>query len=267
MILFVFEGKVTEPKVMATLQHLYFPDAANQILCYYGTDTYTLWKDIKEHEANGYEADIFSIVRQRIQKTGDHSLDKYKSYQIESVYLFFDYDPQNRTISAERLNHAVEDMILQFCDPMDKGKIFISYPMLEGLFCLSSIPDSSFNRVCVQLDDCHGFKAWCKCFPFARKPEMLLLNTDRFGNIKETISDERKRDLLEKWNDLVMMTAEKANFICSGVAAYPNDVEAIPQIKIFQHERDDFVIQKSSISVLSASPLFLFDYFHGNGAL
>lgn len=267
MILFVFEGKITEPKVMATLQHLYFPSAVDQLLCYYGTDTYTLWKDIKEHEANGYDADIFSIVKQRIQRTGDHSLDKYNSYQIESIYLFFDYDPQNRTIPPERLNQAIEEMALKFIDPMETGKIFISYPMLEGLFCLSSIPDPSFNHVCVPLSDCHGFKGWCQCFPFARKPEMLLLDTDKLGNIKDVPSDERKQDLLEKWNDLVKMTAKKANFICSGIAVCPKDVDAIPQIKIFQHERDDYVIQKSSVSIISAFPLFLFDYFHGNGVL
>ena len=265
MILLVFEGQVGEPKVMTTLQHLYFSDAANYILCSYGTDTYTLWKDVKRHELDG-EADVFAIMKERLHSGGDHSLDQYDSYQIESIYLFFDYDPQNNTIPPHLLNQAISEMVALFDDPMDKGKIFISYPMLEGLFCLNSIPDVAFLHSVVSIADCHGFKGWCKQFLFGKNPELLIYKTDKDGRIVDDPS-MRKQELLQKWNALVTMTANKANLICHGVPAPPDNVDDISQNDIFQHQLEDYVVPNSCISILSAFPLFLFDYFHGNGVI
>lgn len=267
MILLVFEGQVGEPRVMATLQYLYFSDTASQVLCYFGTDTYTLWKDIKEHEKDGYEADIFTIVKQRLQENGDHSLDKYKSYQFESVYLFFDYDPQNTTISMARLNSSIENMLRVFDDPMNKGKLFISYPMLECLFCLNSLSDSGFPGACVKLDDCSSFKEWCiSHYEWARKPLTLLYKYKR-GRIDDPNPESRKQELRYNWNQLVLMSASKANMICSGSYVMPSDTDDISQEMIFRHQIDDYVIPSSRVSILSAFTMFLFDYFHGNGEI
>ena len=96
MILFIFEGQVEEPKIMATIKQLFLSEIEEQLLCSFGADTYTLWKDIVEYGRDGYEIDVFNIVKERLRSRGDHSLDNYNSHQIESIYLFFDYDPQNR---------------------------------------------------------------------------------------------------------------------------------------------------------------------------
>ena len=49
MILFIFEGQVEEPKIMATLEQLFLNRIEEQLICSYGADTYTLWKDIVEY--------------------------------------------------------------------------------------------------------------------------------------------------------------------------------------------------------------------------
>ena len=267
MILLVFEGEKGEPRVMATLQYLYFSGSANQVLCYYGTDTHTLWKEVKEYEADGYEADVFTIVKQRMQSRGDHSLDLYNSYQIESIYLFFDYDPQNKTIPPERLNQEIQEMVLQFDDPMDKGKIYISYPMAESLFCINSVPDSSFISTDVAIEDCRCFKGWCMAqYELSRKPGLLIYKTDKTGRkITETNPASRKQELIDKWNSIVLMSIEKANMICTGQNGLPDNVDIVSQMEIFIHERDDYVLPSSKVSILSAFPMFLYEYFHGNG--
>ena len=79
------------------------------------------------HLKYGVDAEsVFNIVKERLHSRGDYSLDKYYSHQIESIYLFFDYDPQNRTISPDRLNQAIDDMVNLFSDSMNKGQIYIS---------------------------------------------------------------------------------------------------------------------------------------------
>lgn len=265
MILLVFEGRVLEPKVMATLQYLFFSSTVESVMCYYGTDTYTLWKEVKEHAVDG-EPDIFNIVKRRMQSVGDHSLDQYNSYQVESVYLFFDYDPQNRTIPLGQLNQAILEMVTLFDDAMDKGKIFISYPMLESVFCVDSIPDPNFLQSTVSLVNCHGFKGWCHNYLFARKPESLLFKTNRAGYITEVDPSKRKQELLDKWNNIVRMNVEKAYLMCEKKAGLPVNIEDVSQSAIINNERDTYVLPLSCVSILSAFPMFLYEYFHGNGA-
>ena len=88
MILLVFEGQVGEPNGMTTLQHLYFSDAANYILCSYGTDTYTLWKDVKRHELDG-EADVFAIMKERFltleQTLSESDKKRTASFEVPNI--------------------------------------------------------------------------------------------------------------------------------------------------------------------------------------
>lgn len=97
MILLIFEGQKEEPQIMTTIKTLFFGRGKEQLLCSYGTDTYTLWRDIKLYTEDGYDVDVFQIVKERMHSRGDYSLDVYDSYSIDSIYLFFDYDPQTKS--------------------------------------------------------------------------------------------------------------------------------------------------------------------------
>lgn len=261
MILLVFEGGKSEPRVMATLRELFFPEDREFVLCSFGTDTYTLWKEVVAHSTDGFEADTFSILKQYLQKKGDNTLDGYYSYQVEAIYLFFDYDPQS-SMPAEKLNGAVSQMCRDFSDAMGKGKIYISYPMFEALFCVNSIPEDSFIHSVVPLSTCHGFKEWCyNNFYYDSHPLELLFKTSSLNEVIEVITDPRRKELITRWHDLVGMNVRKANLICNGSGDMPKDERAIPQERIFQHELDDFMAPSSSIAIISSFPIFLFDYF------
>lgn len=265
MILLVFEGQKEEPKIMATIKTLFFPNREDQILCSFGTDTYTLWNDVQKHISNGYEADVFEIVKERMHSRGDNSLDKYDSHNIDSIYLFFDYDPQNSKISPATLNYAISSIISTFDDPMGNGQIFISYPMVEALFCenCSTSPDILYSKV--SLADCRGFKSWSMQFSFSCNRLSLRLNVDNNGNLLEEINDNRLKDLKQKWNELIKQYSTKANLICHNNPTLPVDVSLITQNQIFQHELSDYVNKDETVSLLSSFTLFLFEYFHGNG--
>ena len=266
MILLVFEGASNEPAVMATLRYLYFNETASHILCSFGADTRTLWKRVKEHADNGYEVDVFTIVKSYFQERDNHVLDKYSSYQIDSVYLFFDYDPQNRTVTLDELNQTLIEMVDLFNNPMDRGMMYISFPMLESLFSIHCIPDPNYLTATVSIEDCHGYKGLCyERYELARNTRLLLLRTKRDGTIAGVVSPQMKNELLDRWNKIVIMNAVKANYICSGEASVPSNVYDISQDKVLNHELNDFVFSSSSISILSSFPLFLFEYFHGNG--
>lgn len=264
MILLVFEGQKDEPKIMATVKTLFFPKE-EQLLCSYGTDTYTLWKEVQEHISNGFEADVFQIVKSRMHSRGDHSLDKYDTHEIEAIYLFFDYDPQNDKLGLPRINAAISSIIATFSDSMEQGQIYISYPMVEALYCENNLPDSSFISASATLEDCHSFKKWSKMFNMSSNRDYIQLRANKYGVVIETLTDDRISDLKKKWIELIRMNSAKANYICNCDSSVPTDVSQITQSIIFQHEVSDFVSKSSSVSVLSAFPLFLYEYFHGNG--
>ena len=267
MILFVFEGQKEEPRVMATIKQLFFYGKEDQVHCSFGCDTYTLFKEVQNYAKNGGEPDVFEIVRERLHTRNDHSLDNFYSYQFDSIYLFFDYDPQNTTISLEILNSAVKQMLETFSDPMGNGLLLVSYPMTEAIYCEDTIPDSNYLCSSVSLDDCCHFKDWCNRYALARKRGCLVCPTDKAGIIREPITDTRRRELLNAWNELILMNVSKANSLCNSSSVIPLDETYIQQSVIFEKQLDLFVNPKKEVAILSAYPLFLFEYFHGNGSI
>lgn len=263
MVLLILEGETEEPKVMATIKQLFFSKNKEHLLCSYGTDTYTLWKDVRKYVDEGGEPDVFEIVRERLHGRGDTSLDGYCSYQFDSIYLFFDYDPQNSRVSPDVLNKAISDMVNLFSDPMDKGQIFISYPMTEALYCQDSLPDSNFVCSSVPVCNCSDFKAWIRRYECAVKRYMLLFKTDRSANIIEPVLN-RRSDLRSAWVELVKASAEKANYICNGTVALPVAVDDVLQSGIFKGQLRSY-LPKGLVAILSSYPMFLYEYFHGQG--
>ena len=261
MILLIFEGKKTEPQVMATLQYLFFSNAAECILCSFGTDTLSLWKEVKEHTANGYDADAFTIMRNYLHNKGDYSLDGYYSYQIEAIYLFFDYDPQNHA-TPETLNGSIEKLLSIFNDAMGNGKIFISYPMIESLFCFNTIPDPDYKQSRVSLALCHKFKDWGdSTYRLFKQRTDLLYRTDKNCRISEADPKARARVLKDRWKELIKISLVKANWICNGSCCSPTADEDISQEKIFSCQLEKFVSTSTEVALLNAFPMFLYEHF------
>lgn len=263
MILLIFEGQKEEPQIMTTIKTLFFGRGKEQLLCSYGTDTYTLWRDIKLYTEDGYDVDVFQIVKERMHSRGDYSLDVYDSYSIDSIYLFFDYDPQNKKLGLQRLNKAVSELIDTFNNPMDNGQLFISYPMAEAVYCEDSIPSDAFMTATVSLNDCHGFKDWIKNYNIAKSKNTIKCNACQLRDI--TSNADSFIALKQKWIELVKMNATKANYICNARKSVPTDVNMITQKSVFYHELFDFVEKNNEVSILSSFPMFLFEYFHGCG--
>ena len=73
--------------------------------------------------------------------------------------------------------------------------------------------------------------------------------------------------MLNAWNELILMNVSKANLLCNSSSVIPLDETYIQQSVIFEKQLDLFVNPKKEVAILSAYPLFLFEYFHGNGSI
>lgn len=253
MILLIFEGQRDEPRIMSTIARLYLQGGERLVYCPFGTDTYTLWKEVEEYSKDGGEPDVFAIVRGRMSRKGDHSLDSFKSYQFSSIYLFFDYDPQNLKLGVDKLNVAVSSTIETFSDPTGNGQVFISYPMVEALY---------YNAESVLLSECRSFKRLSlSSLPhFAKSP--LLLKTDANFRVVDTPSESRLRALQVNWERVVLANIMKANYICNKKRALPESIEDVSQKLIFEHQKTDYV-SNGEVAILSGFPAFLYEYKKG----
>lgn len=65
----------------------------------------------------------------------------------------------------------------------------------------------------------------------------------------------------DNWDLLKMQNVTKANFLCNRLETMPIEKESISQKRLFQAQLERFVIPHDAVSIISAIPLFHFDYF------
>ncbi|MCR5063481.1 MAG: hypothetical protein K6A89_09375 [Treponema sp.] len=63
MILFVFEGRKTEPSLFKTLEHLYFKNPNEQKICCFGYTIYELYKLMNESDFKNYITKAYDFYK------------------------------------------------------------------------------------------------------------------------------------------------------------------------------------------------------------
>lgn len=253
MILFVFEGAKREPELFRTIETLFFKDKQN-IVCSFGNNIYELYNELKSFEGEG---DIVSILRERyIGRADSPFTEDTKSSDFSEIYLIFDYDFQNKNLPLDVMNRQIDEMLDLFDDETDNGRLYINYPMVEAIRYTKLLPDASYWKYVVSRADCveSSFKNIAESFSDYKSLDFLTLSTRRTPTEKELIS--RK----ENWLLVISQNVAKANYICSGKNMIPEDKDAINQQAVFNAQKE-IICEADSVSILSAFPLFLFDYF------
>ena len=253
MILFVFEGAKREPDLFRAIETLFFQDKQN-IVCSFGNNIYELYNELQSFEGDG---DIVSILKERYQGQKDSPFTgDAKSSDFSEIYLIFDYDFQNKNISLDVMNSQLEEMLDMFNDETDNGRLYINYPMVESIRYTKTLPDKDFWTYVISRKDCtdSSFKSIADSFSDYKSLDFLTLSTRRAATEKEI------RSRLDNWRLLIVQNVSKANYICSGENEIPENKETVSQIAIFGAQKR-YLTSSESVSILSAFPLFLFDYF------
>lgn len=253
MILFVFEGAKREPDLFRAIETLFFQDKQN-IVCSFGNNIYELYNELQSFEGDG---DIVSILKERYQGQADSPFTgDAKSSDFSEIYLIFDYDFQNKNLPLEVMNSQIEEMLNLFNDETDNGRLYINYPMVESIRYTKTLPDKDFKTYVISRKDCtdSSFKSIADSFSDYKSLDFLTLSARRPATEKE-ISSRRGN-----WSRLIAQNVSKANYICSGENEIPEDKEAVSQMTIFNAQKE-YLLSSESVSILSAFPLFLFDYF------
>ena len=226
-LLFVFEGDRTERQIVDNLQR-FFVNENTVIQCVYCGEIYQIYEDISKDE----DLDIFNLIKER----GDNNrvLRNYNRGDFAEIYMFFDYDAHSNIADDDELKELLEF----FNEETDKGKLYISYPMVEALKHISDY--DTFRNLKVKCKENIDYKN--------------LVSEDCMNHLKDFTQYERNI-----WIDLLKTHLYKMNYIVNDIYNYPNSL--ISQPEILKKQLSKYVTVDSTVAVLSSFPVFLHDYY------
>ncbi len=229
-ILFVFEGEKTE-KIITDNLTKYFVNENTNVQCAFCSDVYQLYQKI----CNDPDLDTFSVLKNRPQNAT--ILSGYNRSDFAEIYLFFDYDGHANNASDD----VILDLVEFFDEETDRGKIYFSYPMVEALKHLSTTIDFENLKVLGKVN-------------IRYKSVVANDGADYLKDLSSLTNDN--------WKELLEMHLKKMNFIVNDSFILPSSI--ISQMKIFQNQLSKYIQIDSTVSVLSAFPIFIFDYYGVN---
>ena len=231
-ILFIFEGAKTEKSITDNLVK-FFVNENTVITSAYCTTIYKMYSDISNDEY----LDTFNLVKEL--EPNKETLKNFKRTDFAQIYMFFDYDGHTSNASDEKL----QELLDFFNEETDKGKLYISYPMVEALKHIEC------------LNTFEALKVKCK--------ENIYYKKVVSDNCMETLKHFHLYDA-DTWKNVIEIHLKKMNKIVNDTFIFPEEI--IDQITIFDNQLEKHIITSQTVAVLSAFPVFLHDYY-GNEEL
>ena len=226
-ILFLFEGEKTEEIIFSSIrENTSYLNLESIIVSVYCTHIYQLYQKIKQDQY----LDLFQLVKE-MPKNQDH-LSQISRDEVSQIYLFFDYDGHARNPSDDDLNTILK----HFNNETESGKLYISYPMVEALRHIKS--EVNFKDTTAISEK--GYK------------KISRENCD-----EEYLSFKKLNQ--EQWNILVTLHCKKLNYLITNNFELPQ--QYISQLEIFNNQLSKHIQPNNTVSVLSAFPVFLIDFY------
>lgn len=238
--LLIFEGGKTECNISDNLKKYYLEcDDKTIIEASFGHNIYQLYQEL---DSDG-GLSLFGVVSEAIQRRGNSEspillIDESK---VSDIYLFFDYDPHTSNANDDQLREMLE----LFDNSQQDGMLCISYPMVEAI---RHIKDSESVSIIYPIKESINYKKYL----------------NQVGEDNELINISKKYQnwgLYDQniWNSIISINLSRANKLVNNEFELPNRI--LSQIDIFQNQLTKHINPNSEISVISAFPLMLHEYY------
>lgn len=262
----IVEGLRTEKEYIESLKKNFLieKDLLNEnediryFLLPFGTNIYKIYKEMlkdKEEELN-----ILDVVKSQLKtlmndSTKEKIIKEEFDFELLSedcnfreypeVYLIFDYDGhafgKNKRTNG---NKQLIKMLKYFDNETEKGKLYISYPMIESTLHFKDYNHCSGCDLCYMLiDDCKNYKQTVKSSSKIKKPENISKKDWEFIMVeyiyKIACLTKRNNDVKKLLSDIKTNT-------------------------IFDLQYKNTIKDKGMVMVLSCIPEFIFDYYGYN---
>ena len=236
-VLCIFEGVRTEQNITNSLTKYFIKDTKKAVLkASFGFNIYQLFQKIKEDEF----FEVYEIIVEEIKKRGRISsddqavLDIQDFNEISDIYLFFDYDCHCSNADDNKL----KEMLEIFDNSQERGKLCISYPMVESI---RHIKKREFHELTHPITDLRNYKS--------------IVNNDLDIDRKYFNWGDYDAQI---WKDIIIVNLARGFYLTNDEMVFPQ--EQIEQINIFEKQILKH-IPNSMICVLSSFPFMLHDFY------
>ena len=227
-ILMIFEGKRTEPNILDNIKKYFLNEKKEVVVkAIFGTTIYSLYQKFINFDEFDDDLDTFTLAQ-----TMNSELEYISKDQIAEIYMFFDYDKQASNSSDEKLLKMLEI----FNNETEKGKLYISYPMIEAIKHLKK--ETSFKDIVAKCEK-------------AYKSEVAFSCDEKFKNFSNYTK--------ENWEYIVNQHSKKANYVVNDNFIFPTSL--ISQNEIFEKQKEKYINISENVAVLGSFPIFLLDYY------
>lgn len=237
-IAFVLEGESREVQIANNIEKIFFGSKNNNIEVINlsaGMNIYMLWEIM---QADDFDTDIIEVIREK-DEAARKRLDGIDREQFSEVYLFFDYDGHQNNIKSDNNTDVVMEMLSDFDNETDQGKLYISYPMIEALRDRVG-DDCDINPDCII-----SFDAGTQ------------YKNSSSGNKKE--SEFTRYDISEWRNAITSFALRLGCLLDQDKSPYFKDYQKINPMDIYNKQLKKYICD-GKIFILSAIPEFLLDY-------
>lgn len=244
VVLCILEGKKPDTAIFRQIKANFFKNK-NIEFFYIGISIYDFYNRILEYKEDIDFINIFPIIKQVIiDQKREKEFSKFREFlelkqnQISEIYLFFDYDGQDKDNSDKNPN-TVEEMIEFFNNETDFGKLYVNYPMAE-----------SYKH------------------PINNNVEIFAINSEIHyktfvaSNCDKTLEQMNKLDR-DKWLRLFLPHLKSTNHLFSNQFVLPNtylEAQKMSQLSIYQQQKQRYIQSNQEIMVLSSFSWFLLEY-------
>lgn len=259
-ILVVVEGNVTEPKYLRQFQEFHrelFSKKGNQstliIIQSYGTLIYDLYKELNLEGIDSEEFDtipvLIEILRNKNREVNPILIENPDSFS--DIYLIFDLDAHyyhNRSDRTNQVESKISEMLSFFNESTDKGKLLISYPMIEAIRCF----DDSYIKL-------NQSKIIIQSFPIYEMKESRRSQTT-FKSLVSQFTPEESKYLKPDYDFIkVVQLINYFRVVC--IFLKLSSADSINSEMIFNKQLEQYIKPYDKIIVLSAFPQFMLDLF------
>lgn len=234
---FIVEGEAREPLIIENISKVFFKHENFKIITLpAGQNIYMLWKKLKEDE---FDTDIIEVLREEHEEV-KRQLKGLSRNDFSEVYLFFDYDGHQNNLGKVSDNNVLEQMLKNFDNETENGKLYINYPMVEALRDFEEGKCGNEGKCFVPIAEMGDYKfesAMRSFYP-------------RFKDYDITV-----------WKMLIDIFSMRISCLMNSesVVTYEHYAEVINPYEIYKMEEKE--MQKQRVFILSAFPEFLLDYF------
>lgn len=240
-IAIVYEGAKTEKALIDKLLTIFFADSMETLIFSFPAcgNIYMMWNKLREYD---FEIDIIDVIRDMNAETRK-ILEGYSARDFSEVYLFFDYDAHNDNLPQVYKNiDVVKELLNDFDNETENGKLYISYPVIESLREINSA-NEDYKSFYVSIDNIEKYKNYVA-------EELEFQN---FNHITK-----------EQWEVACRASVKRAHLIVDykeSIPGYDYFLNELTQKKIYEAQLEHFVKLNKMVAVLNSVPLFLLEYF------